>query len=214
MTLGEVKAQFTGLLNNNVVKSNTALVSTFITQAILRIQRELRVPLMEKVIEYTIPSDYTKLSIPADLLELISLMVDTDNDSVFDYQIQRVDLGRVARASQLVGRAPQIFARQAGNWLLGPKPAVGSKVQITYHASFAALADDSASNTLTIIAWDAVVYAALSAACDYLNDERLEKYEARYLQIIKTLQDQANADELTADAAVRPALYFDDGYED
>lgn len=214
MTKGEVKAQFLGLLNNNVVRNNSSLVETFITQAILRIQRELRVPFMEKVIEYTIPADYTKLSIPSDLLTLSSLMVDTDSDGVFDYQLQRVDLQRVARASQLVGYAPQIFARQAGNWLIGPKPSTGSKIQITYYASFDALGDDSASNTLTIIAWDLIVYAALSAACDYLDDDRLQKYEARYLQIAKTLQEQSEADELTADAAVRPALYYDDGYED
>src|SRR4051812_1524522 len=129
MTKGEVKTQFLALLNNNVVRNNTSLVETFITQAILRIQRELRAPIMEKMIEYTIPSDYTKLAIPSDLLELISLMADTDNDGVFDYQLQRVDTGRVATASQYSdsGSPPRIFSRQGGNWIIGPKPSAGSK---------------------------------------------------------------------------------------
>lgn len=213
MTKGEVKAQFLALLNNKVVQQNTSLVETFLTNAILRIQRELRVPFMEKVVEYTIPSDYTKLAVPSDLLELSSLMVDTDNDGVYDYQLQRVDTGRVAYASQQTGSPPRVFTRQAGNWLVGPKPAAGSKIQIAYYASFPALADDNAINTLTIIAWDAVVYGALAAACDFLDDDRLEKFEARYAQITKNLQAQADADELTADAAVRPALNYDDGYE-
>jgi hypothetical protein len=214
MTKGEVKAQFLDLLNNSIVRGKPSLVETFITQAILRIQRELRVPFMEKVIEYTIPSNFMKLAIPADLLALVSLMVDTDNDGIYDYQLQRVDMGRVARASQETGVPPQIFARKGGDWLVGPRPGPGSKIEITYYASFTPLADDNASNTLTMVAWDAVVYGALSAACDYLDDDRFEKYEGRYVQIVNTLQEQADADELTADAAVRPALSYDDGYED
>lgn len=209
MTLGELKAQFKGLLNNIVVNNNAALVSTFINQGIMRIQRELRVPFMEKQILYTIPETYTKLAIPNDLLELISIQVDRDGDGVLEYELQRVDMNRVMAASQQPG-TPVIYARQGGAWHLGPKPAAGSKVLITYHAEFAALADDNASNTATKIAWDAIVYAGLVAAAEFLVDDRLPMFEKRYGQIMQSLQSQADADELTADAAVRPALYYED----
>jgi hypothetical protein len=46
------------------------------------------------------------------------------------------------------------------------------------------------------------VYGALSAACDYYNDERVDKFEKRYNQILQNLQNMADGDELTADAAV------------
>ena len=209
MTLGELKAQFKGLLNNTVVNNNSALVSTFINQGIIRIQRELRVPFMEKIVDYTIPDTYTRLAIPSDLLELISIQVDRDGDGVLEYELQRVDMNRVMAASQQPG-VPVLYARQGGSWYLGPRPTTGSKVRIVYHAEFAALADDNAENTATKIAWDAIVYAALTAAAEYLVDDRLPAFEKRYSQIMMSLQSQADADELTADAAVRPALYYED----
>jgi hypothetical protein len=210
MILGDLKAQFKGLLNNTIVNNNSALVSTFINQAIMRIQRELRVPFMEKQILYTIPTGYTKLAIPADLLELIAVMVDADNDGILEYELQRRDLTDVIRASELPGH-PRQFTRQGGSWILGPKPAAGDQVLIHYYAEFAALADDTSTNTCLKVAWDAVLYGALSFACDYLIDERAQTFEGRYTQITKQLQEQADADELSSDAAVSPALHYEDG---
>lgn len=212
MTLGDLKVQFKALLNNGIVNNNPTLVSTFVNQGIQRIQRELRVPFMEKQILYTIPAGYTKLSIPNDLLQLISIQVDRDGDGVLEYELQRVDMNRVMAASQEVG-PPSIYARQGAAWYLGPKPGEGDKVLITYYAEFAALLTDADSNTLTKVAWDAVVYAALVAAASYLNDERKAGFEQDFQRIMLTLQDQADSDELTADAAVRPALYYDRGDE-
>lgn len=216
MTLGELKAQFKGLLNNNVINKSDSLVTLFVNQAIMRIQRELRVPFMEKQILYTIPDDYTKLAIPADLLELIAIMVDTDQDGVLEYELTRTDLNRVVRASEEPGMTPRVYTRQGGSWILGPLPGAGSQVLIHYYAEFAALNTDADTNTCLKVAWDAVLYGALSAAADYLqDDERGSKFEARYGQITKQLQDQADADELTADAVMAPALPIgcDDGYD-
>lgn len=207
MTLGELKAQFKGLLNNSVVNKSDPLITTFINQAIMRIQRELRVPFMEKQILYTIPDTYTKLSIPSDLLELIAIMVDTDQDGILEYELRRTDLTRVTRESQMSSLTPRIFSRQGGAWILGPKPGVGSQVLIHYYAEFTPVVADTDTNTCLKVAWDAVLYGALSAACDYLqDDERGPKFEGRYGQITKQLQEQADADELTADAVVAPAL--------
>src|SRR6266700_6969010 len=147
MILGDVKTQFKGLLNNTVVNNNTALVSTFINQAIMRIQRELRVPFMEKQILYTIPIGFTKLSIPSDLLELIAIMVDTDSDGILEYELQRVDLTRTVTASQIPGVPPRVYTRQGGAWILGPRPAAASQILIHYYGEFAPLTDDTSENT-------------------------------------------------------------------
>jgi hypothetical protein len=84
MNLGEVKTQFTGLFNRTDLKAKPDLVTTFLNQAILRIQRELRGPLNEKSLVVTIGSTYNGIIIPGDLLELKALLVDTDGDGVFD----------------------------------------------------------------------------------------------------------------------------------
>jgi hypothetical protein len=100
---------------------------------------------------------------------------------------------------------PRVYARQGGSWILGPKPA-RLQVLIHYYAEFAPLTDDTSENTCLKVAWDAVLYGALSAACDYLVDDRASLIEQRYAQITKSLQDQADADELSADAVVAPSL--------
>jgi hypothetical protein len=209
MTLGELKVQFKGLLNNTVVNNSATLVSTFINQSIMRIQRELRVPFMEKQILYTIPEGFTKLAIPSDLLALKGIMVDADGDSVLEYQLSRKDISTVVQASQLPGH-PTVYARQGSSWVLGNMPVAGSQVLIYYYAEFAALADDNAENTCLKVAWDLVLNGALSNACDYLDDDRVDRFENRYGQIAKQLQEQADGDELTADAVVSPALIYED----
>lgn len=206
MTLGEMKAQFIALMNRNELKgtsaSATALVTIFIDNAILRIQRELRAPLMEKSILYTIPDTFVPgrgLAIPSDFLELIGIFVGSDQG----YEIQRDQLTKVRGLMRGTG-LPLKFCRLGGNWLIGPAPAIGDQVLFTYYASFPDFADDTDSNILSTSAWDLPVYAALSAACDYWNDPRYDRFEARYNQIAQALQSMADGDELTADAAVTP----------
>jgi hypothetical protein len=209
VTLGELKAQFKAMVNNNVVNKNDAMVTLFINQSIMRIQRELRVPFMEKQILYTIPADFTKLAIPSDLLELIGIMVDGDADGILEYQLRKSSLTEVVRDSQIPGQSPRRYVRQGGSWILGPTPAAGDKVLIYYYAEFAAVSADSDTNTALKVAWDAVLYGALAAAYSYLKDvENRAEAEATYTQITTNLQKMADADELAADAVVAPALHY------
>jgi hypothetical protein len=204
-----------GLMNRGDLKNNASLATTFINQAIMRLQRELRVPFMEKIILYTIPTDGSwngKVSIPTDLLEVIDIMIDSDGDGVCDYPLQKGGMKEVMTLSQpgYSGSTPIVYARKGGAWILGPTPANGALIEIQYYAEFAPLVNPTDTNTCSKVAWDAIVYGALSAAADYYIDERAQAFEARYKQIAAMLQEQANADELTADAAVRPAFVWND----
>jgi hypothetical protein len=195
VNLSQLTAQFLALMNRSDLNANPALAATFISQSIMRLQRELRVPFMEKIVRYTIPDTFDPtlgLVIPSDLLELIDINVDSDNTGYIDYPLQRVQLKEA--------------------WVLGPQPKVGSVIEIVYYAEFAPLVNGTDTNTISRIAWDAVVYGALSAAADYYNDDRSQVFEARYSQITQNLQAMADGDELTADAAVRPALLFNNDW--
>jgi hypothetical protein len=202
MTLAEMTAQFTSLMNRTDLKSNTALATTFITQAILRIQRELRCPMQESTITYTIPSTYVPtvgLAIPNDFLELVGLFAGQNQE----VQLQRTMLGTAKdMAANWAGGNTIKFSRMGSSWILGPTPLAGDIITIQYYASFTPLVNPTDTNILSDVAWDSVVYGALSAACDFYNDERVDKFEKRYNQILQNLQNQADADELTADAAV------------
>jgi hypothetical protein len=212
MTLGEMTTQFTNLMNRTDLRANTALSTTFITQAILRIQRELRSPMQENTIFYTVPSTYVPtvgLAIPNDFLELCGLFAGQNQE----VQLQRTQLS-VAKdmAANWSGGNTIKFARMGSNWILGPTPLAGDIITIQYYASFTPLVNSTDTNVLSDVAWDAVVYGAVAGACDYYNDERLDKFEKRYNQILQNLQNQADADELTADAAVGPVYAWpDDG---
>ena len=193
----------------------TGLAATFISQSIMRLQRELRVPFMEKIVRYTIPSTYDPtlgLVLPSDLLELIDINVDSDGDGILNYPLQRVQLRDAMTQSQITGSIPRVFARRGGYWVLGPQPSVGAVVELVYYAEFAPLVNSTDTNTISNIAWDAVVYGALSASGDYYGDDRTQAFEARYKQITQNLQAMADGDELTADAAVRPSLLYNNDW--
>lgn len=215
MTLAELRSQFLGLMNRTDLTNLTpTLAGVFINQALMRLQRELRVPFMEKIIEYTVPGSYaagTGLAIPSDLLELIDINVDADGDGNMDYPLQRVQLKEAMVRSEITD-VPEVFGRKGGNWIIGPAPAEGRILEIIYYAEFAPLVQDTDTNAISTVGWDAVVYGALSFACDYYNDDRAGAFEARYKQITEMLQEQADGDELTGDAAVRPALLFNNDY--
>jgi len=208
MNLNDLTTQFLGLMNRTDLSNTPSLATTFINQSILRLQRELRVPFMEKTILYTIPSTFNPalgLAIPSDLLELIDINIDINGDGIMDYPLQRIDLKDAMRMSQMVD-VPQVFARKGGYWIIGPQPAVNLNVEIVYYAEFSPLINPTDTNTISVIGWDAIIYGSLSAAADYYSDDRAGAFEARYKQIAEMLQEQADADELTSDAAVRPAL--------
>lgn len=128
-----------------------------------------------------------------------------------DYPLQRVQLKNAMSRSEF-NDVPEVFARKGGNWIIGPAPAQGRILEIIYYAEFAPLVNQTDTNAISTVAWDAVVYGALSFAADYYNDDRAGAFEARYKQIVEMLQEQADGDELTGDAAVRPALLFNNDY--
>lgn len=204
MTLNELTTQFTGLFNRRDLTSNTALVTSFINQAIMRVQRELRVPAMEKSVLVTIAAPYKGLVIPNDMLELIQIMPQaTDNLQ----SLPQRSITRALVAAQTTG-APQMYARQGGVWVLGPSPSVGDVIRVDYYAELTPLVNPTDTNVMSIIAWDLIVYAALSITADWFNDKRGPGFEARYGQIRDAIQEQADWDALDGQAAVMPAYRF------
>jgi hypothetical protein len=214
MTLDELKAQFTGLMNRRDLTANTALVSTFMNQAIMRVQRDLRVPAMEKMAQVTIGDGYTGLAIPSDLLELKEIRPEASN-----VRLRKTTLDQALSAATTNG-VPQIYARRGSSWVLGPSPSSGDLIDVTYYAELPALVADTDENVISIIAWDLIVAAACSAACAWFKDNRrgstvdplsgkiIDGFEGDYNRILNALQDQADQDELGDDACVAPCLVY------
>lgn len=197
MSYLDVKTQFLGLLNRRDI--TPSLTNTMMQYGIQRIQRELRVPAMEKLVSYTTDGG-SDIPVPGDLLEFISVHT---NDSVNRHKLVRCDLQTILDYAVIPGQ-PRFYHREAGVIHIGPYPPANTTVWVHYYADATGLAADSDSNWLTEIAPALLVYGALSYACDYFLDDRKSLFEQSYQQIADQLMIQATQDELE-NASISPA---------
>jgi hypothetical protein len=198
MTLAELKAQFLSLMNNRLLTANASLQQTFIDQAIMRIQRDLRIPAMEKSVNVTISDTYTGLLIPGDFLELIQLVPEAN-----DHKLRKCDITRALLGARGSGD-PEEYARQGSLWVLAPTPVSGSVIRIDYYAELDPLVNPTDTNVVSEIAWDLIVNAALVQACVYYKDKRAADFETQYQTIFTALQDQADEDDTNGGSEVMP----------
>jgi hypothetical protein len=183
MNKGELRTHFKELLNRS--DCSDALADTFINQSITRIERNLRIPPMEKSYSYTISISTSEVLIPSDFLEAINMYY--ANTSV-----NRVSMNRFLDVS--VGGetgTPLYFTRQGTKFKIYPSPTSGSLV-LNYYASFPVMTSDTDENDLALIASDLIAYGALSFAADYFLDERGQLFEGRFTQLANELQGQAD----------------------
>ncbi len=206
MNYGDIKVQFTGLANRRDL--TTALTTSFLQQSILRIQRDLRVPAMEKSITATVGNLYTSgLDVPGDLLQLQAITDETDPNNVVE--LHRAALPDVLDRLNIRATGPaRVFSRRASKFVIAPKPLLGSVLRMDYYATFRTLSADADTNVLADIAPDLIIYGGLAYAAAYFLDKREGAFEARFQQILQALQDQALRDELTGNAQVQPASNF------
>ena len=122
-------------------------------------------------------------------------------------KLTRVDHQTGIRLSNLPGN-PTSYYRQGANFLIGPYPGTGSVAYITYYQDASGLSAGTDHNWLTDVAPDLLIYGALCYAADYFLDDRKQGFEDRFAQILGSLQDMADRDELI-NASISPA-YSDD----
>lgn len=193
----DVKTQFLGLLNRRDI--TPTLVNTFMSFGIQRIQRELRVPAMEKLISYTTDGS-TALQVPGDFLEMIAMYTD---DATNTHKLVRTDLQTILDYGKVAG-SPRYYYREGAYFTIGPCPPAGTKVYLSYYVNASSLSADTDTNWITEVAPALLIYAALSYASDYYLDDRKQMFEASYVQIAEQIQLMALQDELQ-NASVSPA---------
>jgi hypothetical protein len=189
MAYVDVKNQFLGLLNRRDI--TPSLTNTFMQFGIQRIQREIRVPAMEKLAEFITDGTYN-VAVPGDYLEMISIYTNTTTSHK---RLTRVDAQTILDYSKQSG-IPLFYSRIGGNFVVGPVPPDETSIFIYYYADASELVADSDTNWVTEVAPTLLIYAALSYASDYFLDDRKQMFEASYMQIAEQLQNMALQDEL------------------
>jgi hypothetical protein len=219
MDFSGVQTSVSNLLNRR--DTTTAQLQQFIQTAIMRIQRELRTPMQEKSVIVTIGENFAGLPIPTDFLELIDIIpVTTPFNQI---RLQKCDITRALQTAAVPG-FPEVYCRQGGLWILGPSPQLNDQIQIDYYAEFTPLVNPTDTNILITVAWDLVVYGALSEACLFYTDKRygsqlsqradgttriMNGFEGKYNDILDRLNEMAETDDDSGAAAVQiPIAYI------
>lgn len=181
MNYGQIRTQFKAILNRS--DCSDALADTFISQGILRSQRLLRIPANEKQSLETVAGGFTGHTLPSDLMEITSVLVD---DRVVSY----LPLKRWVDYPESANGTPEVWTRDGSVLRFKPAPSVGAEIVVNYYGAFEPFATDGVTTKLSTIAPDLVIYGGLVYASDYFLDERKAAFEDRYTSIAAELQAQ------------------------
>lgn len=181
MNYGQIRTQFKAILNRT--DCSDALADTFIDQGLLRSQRFLRIPANEKQSTEVVAGGFTGHTLPLDLMEIISVVVD-------DRVVQYLPVRAWTDVPIATNGVPEYFTRVGTDLKFKPIPSTGASIVVNYYGSFEPFTSDATTTKLSTVASDVVVYGGLSYASDYFLDERKGMFEERYLGIIADLQSQ------------------------
>ena len=202
MNYGDIKTHFEALLNRSDI--TPTLTTNFIDQGIARIQRQLRTPLNENIVTYTITTQTPSVTVPNDFLEIISLYFGGS-------ELNRIPVAKFRPlANNPVTGNPTVFNRQQQDLQLWPQPTSGT-LTLYYYGEFAPMVLNTDENALAAVASDLIIYAALTYAADYYLDERGQLFEDKYNQFLAELQQQADDQELNGGTqSIQPAYSYAD----
>lgn len=200
MTYSEVKAAFTGILNRRDITPSQ--ITLFLQMGVQYVQRKLRIPPMEKLMNFTSIGENI-IPVPGDYLEVIAIYT---NDTTSVTKLEKRDLQTVLRASIAPG-PPIYYHRSGSSFIVAPTPAVGNTISVNYYSDATALTADTDHNWMTDAAPTIMVYGGLRYASDFFLDDRKASFKATLDEELFDLQEMANRDELV-NASVSP-LYSD-----
>ena len=162
---------------------STSLAQTFLNQGIARIQRDCRLPSMERAQLITPASTpLTELLVPIDLIQVIDLIVPVAGDTDGRARgLKRVAYRKLLEYGQ--SDLPKVFARSQGTFYVRGAVPIGTQIQLLYYGNFSAFANADSENELSASTPDLAVYAALSYAGDHFEHPMTDKWEGRYQQI-------------------------------
>ena len=186
MNYGELKSQFLELLNRSDCTDGLAI--TFLRQGFSRIQRELRIPAMEREVYVETEANLDSVLIPMDFLELRDAIAG-------ETPLEKVSYRQLLTKSA-VG-SPRFFARRGGEFVFRPMVPPGLTLTLLYYGECGPLASDEDVNELTAIAPDLCLYSALAYAGDYFTHDKSAEWEGRYQQIRDEMNEQALSEEFT-----------------
>lgn len=206
MTFNDMVASFQNILNRT--DCSDAAATTYLQQGISRIQRECRLPSMERTLIINVEdAPLTFFPVPADLIQPIDVIVPDDCDMSRSKPLDRIPFRKLVRMSK--DWWPGAYARSQGViHIRGSLPA-GNQLLFLYYGNFSDFASADSENELSASTPDLAVYAALAYAGDAFRHSAADRWEGRYQEIKGEVINMAvDLDGEGGPAAVAP-LYAD-----
>ena len=204
----QVRQRALDLLNRT--DGSDTLMQTFVQMGLQRIQRELRLPHMERVLTLdTSAGPLSQFPVPADWIETIAFF--SDNANGVSDEVKWINIGSFQRKKNYKYGHPVYYSRLFSNFLVADVIPQGANASLYYYGEEGALVNDTDETTLSVIAPDLIVYAALTYAADEYIDDRGQTWEQKFQFLREQLQSQASeGEDETGDGAIEPAYQFED----
>jgi hypothetical protein len=93
-----------------------------------------------------------------------------------------------------------------------PLPPNDGEIYMRYYAAQTILQVDSDQNIWSVSAVDALVYGACEYACDYFEDERLERFARRFETAMAELVAQSTQEDFAGPMRIQPAYSYQDNW--
>lgn len=157
-----------------------------------RIQREVRTPDMEAALSTTIASGV--IAVPTDFLEWKAVYIDSDGAKRLQPKTWEWILQNYPTRS--ADGIPKFIARNVTNFEFGPYPLSTYDVKGTYYKRLTSVA--SSWNALATANPDLYLYASLSAASAYIQDDpRLPIWEQAYRETRDAINSEGKLQDIS-----------------
>ncbi len=188
MNYGELRTYFLNLLNRNDCADT--LADTFITFALRRTERLLRVPLQTNTLNLTLDNTWTgSFALPVDFLGVSELTV---NGS---------PLSRLTTAQG----NDQWGYEVNGSMVEVHYPATeGAELSFVYYAQFPVGVADTDTTIYSEFLPDLTVYGALVFAADYFLMDQKPLWESTYVSLLTEIQTAADIEASWGSMAISP----------
>ncbi len=159
---------------------SVAQAQIFLAQGMTRVQRDCRLPSMERALLVTpSTSAMNQFAVPADLIQIIDVLVPKENSSTGQMRaLQKVAYRRLLQMDNT--DLPKAYARFQGQIYIAGGVPIGNTVQFLYYGGFTPFVNATDENELSSNAPDLGVYAALRYAGDFYEHPLTATWEATY----------------------------------
>ena len=165
----------------------TSQIPTFIQLAEKRLERDLRIRQMLKVVEATTTPGDSTVGMPEDFLSMKDIHIESDPIRTLKFQ-STSNFYRNARPNDR--GVPVDYTLLGSEFKLAPTPDSAYTLRMVYYYQPDILSDSNTSNLFLANCPDLLLYGALAEAEPYLmNDERIQTWASLYDRGLASLRE-------------------------